>query len=55
MSLCQKVHLIEHIESVYEGKEPFKCNDCHVGFSLKGYLNRHIESVHEGKKLPIQM
>ena len=43
--------LNNHIESNHEGKEPFKCNDCGVGFSLKGNLNRHIESVHEGKKL----
>ena len=39
-----------HIGSVHEGKEPFKCTDCGAAFTLNGGLNRHIESVHEGKK-----
>ena len=35
-------HLNRHIQSVYEGRTPFKCNDCGVPFSQKGNLNQHI-------------
>ena len=38
------------IQSVHEGKKPFKCNICDTGFSYKGHLNVHFESVHNGKK-----
>ena len=40
----------DHIESVHEGKKPFKCNECDAAFSVKRSLKMHIESVHEGKK-----
>ena len=30
------------IETVHEGKKPFKCNICDAGFVSKGDLNRHI-------------
>ncbi len=35
----------------HEGKKPFKCNMCDVGFVSKEDLNRHIASLHEGWKL----
>ena len=38
------------IETVHEGKKPFKCNICDSSFIHKGDLNRHMNSVHEGKK-----
>jgi uncharacterized Zn-finger protein len=39
-----------HIESVHEGKKPFKCNICDVTFFQKGDLTKHGKTVHEGKK-----
>ena len=32
--LPKKVNLNEHIESVHEGKKPFKCNVCDAGSSV---------------------
>ena len=39
--LPQKVNLDEHIESVHEGKKPFKCNVCDAG------LKRRSESSYD--------
>ena len=36
------------MESVHEGKKPFKCNICDTAFSQKQKLNGHVKSVHEG-------
>ena len=46
----RKQNLKEHIQSVDERKEPFKCNTCGRSFAQKSDLNRHVSSVHEGKK-----
>ena len=45
----KKEHQNMHIESIHEGKKPFKCNECGKAFSCKGNLNGHIEKVHEEK------
>ena len=39
-----------HIESVHEGKKPFKCETCEYTYSQKSHLNQHVAKVHEGKK-----
>ena len=39
--LPPKVNLNEHIESVHEGKKPFKCNVCDAG------LKRRSESSYD--------
>ena len=40
-----------HVESVHEGKKPFKCDICDYRDALKrGQINRHVASVHEEKK-----
>ena len=36
-----------HVESIHEGKKPFKCNICEKGFTKKVTLNGHIESFHQ--------
>ena len=46
----RKQNLKEQIQSIYERKEPFKCNTCDRSFAQKRALNRHVASVHEGKK-----
>ena len=62
--LCQKrflngLNLKNHILSVHEGKNPYKCPYCNgrfsrkdniIGFTRKDNLKKHIESFHEGKK-----
>ena len=45
-----KISLKIHIESVHEGKKPFKCSLCDAAFGFKYGLNMHILSVHEKKK-----
>jgi uncharacterized UBP type Zn finger protein len=45
-----KISLKVHIESVDEGKKPFKCYLCDSAFSFRDSLNMHIASVHEKKK-----
>ena len=54
-TLCSKTFsrtdsLKAHMESVHEGKGPFKCTKCELRFTMKGNMKRHIETVHEGKK-----
>ena len=36
-----------HIQTIHEGKKPFKCDTCGVNFSQKGHLNEHILRIHE--------
>ena len=62
--LCQKrflngLNLKNHILSVHEGKNPYKCPYCNgrftrkdniIGFTRKDNLKKHIESFHKGKK-----
>ena len=45
-----KISMKIHIESVHEGKKPFKCSLCDSAFGFKYGLNMHIVSVHEKKK-----
>ena len=42
-----KQNLKEHMQSVYERKEPLKCNTCGRSFAQKRALNRHVLSVHD--------
>ena len=44
LAFLKKENLRGHIESVHEGKKPFKCNAFDASFSQK------FESVHEEKK-----
>ena len=44
------VNLKRHIESVHEGKKPFKCSECDSSFTQSGHLKKHIETVHEKNK-----
>jgi uncharacterized Zn-finger protein len=39
-----------HVESVHEGKEPYKCNICNRDFSGENNLKNHISTVHEDNK-----
>ena len=36
-----------HIESVHEGKKPFRCNICEATFAQKGSLKTHNVKIHE--------
>ena len=38
------------MDSVHEGKKPFKCNLCDASFAEKCNLKKHVSTVHEGKK-----
>ena len=38
------------MQSVHEGKKPFKCDICDANFTQKPNLKQHIESDNEGKK-----
>ena len=42
--------LQRHIESVHEGKRPFKCDHCELRFSEKRNVKKHISAVHEKQK-----
>ena len=53
-SLCNRKFtskLKQHIQSVHEGKKPYKCSLCDYTSAQKGNLQRHIQSIHESKKL----
>jgi hypothetical protein len=39
------------VETVHEGKKPFKCNICDAGFVSEADLYRLNASVHEGRKV----
>ena len=41
--------LNEHVTSVHEEKNHFKCSFCKAKFDQIFDLNEHIASVHEGK------
>ena len=41
-AFSEKSKLNGHIESVHEGKKPFKCNECDTAFSEKSKLNGHL-------------
>ena len=43
-------NLKRRIESVHEGKKPFKCNICEANFSRKDGLKTHVMNIHEQKK-----
>ena len=49
-NFSQKGSLNKHIESVHEGKKPYKYTVCDSNFSTKQNLNRHNKSVHKGKE-----
>ena len=36
-----------HVESVHEGKKPFKCDICGSYFAHKGTLKIHVDGVHK--------
>ena len=38
------------MQSVHEGKKPFKCDICDANFTQKPNLKQHIESDNEGNK-----
>ena len=38
------------VDSVHEGKKPFKCVTCNYSCDLESSLQQHVSSVHEGKK-----
>ena len=50
IEFSQKANLTKHVESVHEGRKPFKCSNCDGSFTEKGSLNRHIKSIHEQKR-----
>ena len=39
-----------HVESVYEGKKPFRCGICDNSCSSKSTMKTHIALDHEEKK-----
>ena len=41
------VNLNQHVASVHEEKNPFKCKVCDYRYSKIGELIHHIELVHE--------
>ena len=42
--------LRRHVESVHEGKKPFRCDICDAKFALKSTLDSHIRNIHENPK-----
>ena len=59
MRFLNRLNLKNHMLSVHEGKNPYKCPYCKgrfsrkdnlSGFTRKDNLKKHIESFHEGKK-----
>ena len=40
--------LKSHVETVHEGKRPFKCKYCEKSFGIKDTLKIHTEAVHDG-------
>ena len=46
----KKLDVNRHLDSVHEGKRPYKCSFCNISFGIKQNLTRHITSVHEKKK-----
>ena len=50
VNIAVKGNLKSHVDSVHEGKKPFKCENCDYSCAEKGDLQKHITSVHEGKK-----
>ena len=42
--------LKKHINSVHNGKKPYKCTICEHNCSTNTQLNVHISAVHEGNK-----
>ena len=47
IQLFKKFYLVE---SVHEGKKPYRCSICDYNFSQKNNLKAHVESVHENVK-----
>jgi uncharacterized Zn-finger protein len=37
----------KHVETVHEGKKPFKCTICNSCYTRKTTLNKHMKTVHE--------
>ena len=46
----KKTSMKEQMDSIHEGKKPFKCNICDSSFTRNHSLKTHIASVHEGNK-----
>ena len=39
--------LKNHVRSVHEGINPFKCPDCDSVFAIRSRLNQHVKQIHE--------
>ena len=39
-----------HIESVHEGKRPYKCDHCELRFEEKSKMKNHVSVVHDKQK-----
>ena len=44
---CNQRSKQRHIQTIHEGKKPYRCDPCRVNFSQKGHLNEHIYRIHE--------
>ena len=42
--------MLQHVSSLHERKNQFKCGICNYTSHFKGTLNRHVATVHEGIK-----
>ena len=46
--------LNEHVASVHDGEDPFKCNECSKTFKCQSGLKNHKKAIHEGRKFMCQ-
>ena len=42
-----KSHLNQHVATIHEGKNPFKCETCECSYSQKSHFNQDGVTVHE--------